>query len=145
MTNWDNKFIELSKHIASWGKDTSRKNSAIIVDTDNIVLSMGYNGFPIGCDDTKTERFERPAKYMFTEHAERNAIYHAAKLGISLKGSAMYVTLFPCADCARAIIQSGITKLIAIKPNLDDVTFGESFKAAIEMLDEANIEIKYIQ
>lgn len=141
MENWDKKFIKLSSHISDWSKDKNKKVGAVIVDSDNIVLSMGYNGIPRGCDDTDECRYERPTKYLFTEHAERNAIYHAARHGVSLKGCKMYVTLFPCADCARAMIQSGITKLIAPEPNLNHEVWGEHFKAAIQMMEEAKIEI----
>lgn len=141
MTNWDIKFIELSRHISEWSKDTNRKNSAVIVDSDNIVISIGYNGFPRKCDDSILSRYERPDKYLFTEHAERNAIYHAARLGISLKGCSMYVTMFPCSDCARGIIQSGITKLITPEPDVEHHKWGEHFKAALQMFEEAEIEI----
>ena len=141
MEKWDKKFIKLSSHISGWSKDKNKKVGAVIVDSDNIVLSMGYNGIPRGCDDTDESRYERPTKYFFTEHAERNAIYHAARHGVSLKGCKMYVTLFPCADCARAMIQSGITKLIAPKPNLEHEVWGEHFKAAIQMMEEAKIDI----
>jgi dCMP deaminase len=141
MENWDKKFIKLSSHVSTWSKDKNKKVGAVIVDNDNIVLSMGYNGIPRGCDDTDESRYERPIKYLFTEHAERNAIYHAARHGVSLKDCKLYVTLFPCADCARAMIQSGITKLIAPEPNLDHEVWGEHFKAAIQMMEEANIKI----
>lgn len=141
MENWDKKFIKLSKHISDWSKDKNKKVGAVIVDNDNIVLSMGYNGIPRGCDDSDECRYERPTKYLFTEHAERNAIYHAARHGVSLKNCKMYVTLFPCADCARAIIQSGITKIIAPEPNLEHEVWGTHFKAAIQMMEEANIQI----
>ena len=141
MENWDKKFIKLSNHVSAWSKDKNKKVGAVIVDIDNIVLSMGYNGIPRGCDDTDECRYERPTKYLFTEHAERNAIYHAARHGVSLKECKMYVTLFPCADCARAMIQSGITKLIAPEPNLNHEVWGEHFKAAIQMMEEAKIEI----
>lgn len=141
MENWDKKFIKLSKHISDWSKDKNKKVGAVIVDADNVVLSMGYNGIPRGCNDTEECRYERPTKYLFTEHAERNAIYHAARHGVSLKGCKMYVTLFPCADCARAMIQSGITKLIAPEPNLEHDVWGEHFKAAIQMMEEAKIQI----
>jgi len=141
MDNWDKKFIKLCQHIAEWSKDKNKKVGAVIVDNDNVVISMGYNGIPRGCDDTEECRYERPTKYLFTEHAERNAIYHAARHGVSLKGCKMYVTLFPCADCARAMIQSGITKIIAPEPNLDHEVWGEHFKASIQMMEEANIEI----
>ena len=143
MNNWDLKFIELSRHVAQWSKDTNSKNSAIIVDGDNIVISMGYNGFPRGCDDSILSRYERPDKYLFTEHAERNAIYHAARHGMTLKGCSMYVTLFPCSDCARAIIQTGITKLISPIPDVDHERWGVHFKASMAMFEEANVEMLF--
>lgn len=141
MDNWDKKFIGLSRHISEWSKDTNRKVGAVIVDVDNVVLSMGYNGIPRGCDDKVEARYERPAKYLYTEHAERNAIYHAARHGVSLKDCRMYVTLFPCADCARAMIQSGIKQLIAPQPDLEHEIWGEHFKVAIQMMEEAKVEI----
>jgi len=144
MTNWDLKFIELSKHVAQWSKDTNRKNGAVIVDDDNIVLSLGYNGFPRDCDDSIESRYEQPIKYLYTEHAERNSIYHAARSGVIIKNSRMYMTMFCCADCARAIIQSGIKKIIAPTPDLEHEKWGPHFKAAIDMLEEAKIEIQLI-
>jgi dCMP deaminase len=141
MTNWDKKFIGLVKHISEWSKDTSSKNGAVIVDSDNVVLSMGYNGLPIGCDDSKLERFERPLKYMYTEHAERNAIYLSSRHGGSVKNGTMYVTLFPCADCARAIIQSGITKLVSPTPDVNNERWGEHFKVSLVMFKEANLTL----
>ena len=142
MEKWDKKFIKLSKHISEWSKDKNKKVGAVIVDVDNAVISMGYNGLPMGCDDSVVERGERPEKYLYTEHAERNAIYHAARHGVSLKGCSLYVTLFPCADCARAVIQCGITRIVAPEPNLEHETWGEHFKAAIEMMGEADVIIE---
>jgi dCMP deaminase len=144
MDKWDKKFIKLSTHISGWSKDKNRKVGAVIVDNDNAVLSMGYNGIPRGCDDDVESRYNRPTKYLYTEHAERNAIYHAARHGVSLKDCRIYVTLFPCADCARAIIQSGITKIIAPEPDTTHEIWGEHFKAAIEMMEEAKIKIELI-
>lgn len=141
MSHWHFKFIDLAKHIAEWSKDINRKNGAVIVDTDNNVLSLGYNGFPRGCDDSVKERYEQPTKYLYTEHAERNAIYHAARNGVIIKNAKMYMTMFCCADCARAIIQSGITEIIAPEPDLTHAKWGEHFKSAIEMLKEANVRI----
>jgi dCMP deaminase len=144
MGNWDNKFIELSNLVASWSKDTNTKVGAVIVDEDNIVLSMGYNGFPRGCDDSIECRYEKPHKYLYTEHAERNSLYHAARHGVSLKGCTMYVTMFCCSDCARGIIQSGIKRVVAPTPDVDHEKWGEHFKAAIRMLEEAKVEISLI-
>ena len=144
MGSWDNKFIELSNLVASWSKDTNTKVGSVIVDKDNIVLSMGYNGFPRGCDDTIEERYDKPQKYLYTEHAERNALYHAARHGVSLKGCSIYITMFCCADCARGIIQSGITRVVAPKPDINHDKWGSHFLAAIDMLEEANVEINLI-
>ena len=144
MTNWDLKFIELSNLVSTWSKDTNSKVGAVIVDDDNLVLSMGYNGFPRGCDDSIESRYEKPIKYLYTEHAERNALYHAARHGVSLKDCTIYVTMFCCSDCARGIIQSGIKKVVAPIPDVDHPKWGIHFKAAIQMLEESNVEIKLI-
>lgn len=76
--------------------------------------SAGYNGFPRNVNDTIEYRHDRPLKYEFTEHAERNAIYNAARVGVPLSGCTLYLNWWPlpCADCARAVIQSGITSVV---------------------------------
>lgn len=113
----------------------------MIVGPDSLIRASGYNGFPRGIDDEIPERHERPAKYSWTEHAERNAIYNAAKLGISLDGCTLYVNWFPCIDCARAIVQSGIIRLVALKPDPSDERWGAEFEFALEMLKESGTEI----
>jgi dCMP deaminase len=143
MANWTKRFMELTKHIAGWSKDKSIGTCAVIVDDDNRVVSIGYNGFPSGCNDEIQSRYERPEKYLYTEHAERNAVFNAARLGVSTKGCTMYLMWFPCADCARSIIQAGIKKLVCNKPDLNS-HWGDHFKAAIEMLDEAKVEVIYV-
>lgn len=143
MANWNKRFIELSEHIATWSKDKSIGTCAIIVDKDNNILSTGYNGFPIGSNDNIPERYERPLKYFWTEHAERNAIYSAAKRGVSLDNTKMFLRWFPCSDCARAIIQSGIKKVICDKPDLTTPKWGEHFKITLEMFKECHIEVEY--
>ncbi len=141
MGNWDDKFMGLAHHIASWSKDRSKKHGCVIVGPDHSVRTLGYNGFPRGINDDVESRHDRPAKYLWTEHAERNAIYNAGKLGVILEGSTLYLTWYPCADCARAIIQSGIVHIHAINYKLDDPNWVTSFKTATEMLTEVNIPI----
>jgi len=142
LTKWDKRFMEQAYFVASWSKDKNIKCGAVVVDNENTELVMGYNGFPRGADDkTDQRRYEKPAKYVWTEHAERNAIYKAARLGISLKNTKMYCTYFPCVDCARAIIQAGIVKLYTEKPDLNHATWGESWVDAIIMLNECGVEI----
>jgi len=141
MYKWDKRFIELAKHISTWSKDKSRQVGAVIVNDEKRILSVGFNGFPTGINDEIEERHQRPAKYKWTEHSERNAIYNAGRHGVILKGAIMYVTLFPCCDCARAIIQSGINTLVTKEPNFNDSKYGEDFKTSLEMLNEAKIKI----
>lgn len=110
---WHELFLQMAELVSMKSKDRSTKIGAVIVDGENSVRSVGFNGFPRHIDDDVDERHERPAKYRWTEHAERNAIYNAARVGIPLAGCAMYTTgrAIACTDCARGIIQSGITVL----------------------------------
>lgn len=113
---WARRYIALADFVAQWSEDESTKVGAVIVDPEsNRVVSVGYNGFPRGVDQTIVERHERPAKYGYFEHAERNAIYNADQ---SVRGMVMYLNFAPecCEDCTRAVIQSGIKTLIG--PNI---------------------------
>lgn len=137
MSNWDKRFMGLASHVASWSKDRSTKVGVVIVGPSNEVRSLGFNGFPRGCDDEVSERHE----YFWTEHAERNAIYNAARVGIPIEGCHIYVPWFPCIDCARAIIQSGITEIKCTQPDFEDKQWGRSL--ALEMLQECGVDIQY--
>ncbi len=145
MVDWDNRFMELARHIGSWSKDKSRQVGCVVVGSGNFVLTIGYNGFPRGVDDYKEHRHQRPAKYLWTEHAERNAIYAAAHNGTSLNGAKMYLPWFPCVDCARAIVQAGIVELIAIRPDMNDPKWGNDFVVSQELLDEAEVKVRYLE
>jgi len=144
---WERRFVELARHVALWSRDRSTKVGAVIVGPDREIRSVGYNGFPRSVDDEVEFRHERPAKYLFTEHAERNAAYNAARVGIPLKGCTAYVSLYPCADCARALIQVGIKRIVV--GSKDDPrgtwgTWGESFVAAEAMLADAGVEVVFV-
>lgn len=145
MTNkWHNRFFQLAAHIAEWSKD-STKVGCVLVGTHNEILSTGYNGLPRGIDESADNgtRLRRPTKYSWTEHAERNAIYNAARNGIRLGGSSIYTNWFPCSDCARAIIQCGIVRVVGTMPD-NHPKYGEDFNIVIKMLAEANIESIYL-
>lgn len=142
MADWNKRMLDLAHYISGWSKD-STKVGAVITDFDHRVLSIGYNGFPAGADDNVLERHERPAKYLYTEHAERNAIYSAAKNGVKLQGATIYLEWFPCADCARAIIQSGIVCVVCKEPDLETPKWGEHFKVALELFKECGIHVHY--
>jgi dCMP deaminase len=143
MVDWDQRFMRLAEHIGSWSKDRSTRVGCVIVGPDRIVRSIGYNGFPRGIDDYSEERHERPAKYKWTEHAERNAIYNAARIGVSIDGCTMYVPWFPCMDCARAIVQSGISTFVGYQPDLDHPQWGSDFRLALQLFDEAKIGLRW--
>jgi dCMP deaminase len=108
------------------------------------IISSGTNTLPNRVNVT-TNRQQRPQKYKWIEHAERNAIYKAAKQGLPLNGSSVASTLFPCADCARAIIQVGANRLITRKPPMNNARWGENFNIANKMFVEAGVKIIYIE
>ena len=110
--NWVDYFYNIAEQVKEKSKDERTKIGAVIVGKDKEIVSTGYNSFPRGIDDWKSERQERPEKYYWFEHAERNAIYNAARIGVSTKGCTMYLTCgMVCADCARAIINAGIVRI----------------------------------
>ncbi len=144
MTDWNRRFMDMAEMVASWSKDRSRGVGAVIVGADKTIRSVGYNGFPRGLDDDVECRHERPAKYKWTEHAERNAIYNAIRAHSVITGCTIVIPWYPCADCARAIIQAGIVKVVSYRPNYEDPTWGEDFKMVDEMLAECEIEVEFI-
>lgn len=109
---WDEYFIRMAFLVASKSKDTSTKVGAVIVGPDHEVRSTGYNGFPRKVKDDVLERLERPEKYLWVVHAEQNAIYNAARVGIATNGCTMYLNWEPCSICAGAIIQAGIIEIV---------------------------------
>lgn len=133
-------FIEMLDSIKKLSDDKKRQVASLIVNETNDIISFGSNSLPDGVLH-KPKRCERPDKYVWLLHAERNAIYKAARLGISLKGAKMYCTYFPCVDCARAIIQAGIVKLYTEKPDLNHPTWGDSWINAMIMFKECGVEI----
>jgi dCMP deaminase len=145
MTDWDSRFMDMAKLVATWSKDRSRQTACVIVGTSKEVVSVGYNGFPRGIDDTVESRHERPAKYQWTEHAERNAIYNAVRCGISTLGCTAYLPWYPCADCARALIQAGVSTLVAYKPDFNDPKWGDDFRCVEVMLNEAGLKTRWIE
>lgn len=144
---WDKYFLDMAVFVAQKSKDISTKVGCVIVGPDKEVRSTGFNGFPRRVNDERKERLERPLKYLWTEHSERNAIYSAAKIGIPLDGCNIYVDFYPCADCARAIIQAGIKEVIVDGRNYQQkydlsLRWKESLDVAKEMLIEAEVKIR---
>ena len=140
------KYMKLAKYQADLlSKDPNCKVGCMILAPDSLqILSLGFNGMPRGIDETKLERWERPDKYFFVEHAERNAIYNATRRGTPLENSISIITLFPCVDCARGLIQSGIHTIVTMIPDFNHHRWGSSFQCSYNMFKEANLEIIFL-
>ena len=142
--SWDEYFMGVSILSGMRSKDPSTQVGACIVSSDNKILSMGYNGFPMGCSDDDfpwdREGDMLESKYAFVTHSELNAILNYR--GGSLQGAKIYVSLFPCNECAKAIIQSGIRTVIYDSDNYDGTP---SNIASKRMLDAAGVEYRQYQ
>ena len=136
----DRRFMDLAANIGSWSKDRSAKTGCVIVGSDRLIRSTGFNGFVRGVNDDVATRHERPAKYSWTEHAERNAIYNAARIGMPLVGCTCYINWFPCIDCARAIVQVGIVRVVALEPDRTDAKWGAEFEFSLNMFQEVGLK-----
>ncbi len=136
--SWDEYFMGISKLSGMRSKDPNTQVGACIVSEDNKILSMGYNGFPIGCSDDdfpwEREGDMLNTKYAFVTHSELNAILNYR--GGSLAGAKLYVSLFPCNECAKAIIQAGIKTIVYESDKYADTP---STKASKKMLDAAGV------
>jgi len=141
---WIEYFLAIAEQIKLKSKDESTQIGAIIVGKDREIRSTGYNSFPRGLDDNIPERQERPQKYFYFEHAERNAIYNAARVGTPLDGTTIYLTSGPpCADCARGIINSGIKKVYCKQEctTKNKEKWVVSQGVALKMLKECGVEV----
>ena len=139
--SWDATFLGLAERFARRSKDPSTKVGCVIVGPDREVRSMGYNGLPRGVEDL-AERMERPAKYLWTSHAEENAVAQAARIGVSLKGCTAYITHLPCSRCARTLIQAGITDIVCGHGYTNMP--GEEFQVADALLTEAGVPCRLL-
>jgi dCMP deaminase len=141
---WDKYFLNIAENVKLKSKDRRTQIGAVIVGKDNEIVSTGYNSFPRGINDNVEERQIRPEKYYWIEHAERNAIYNAARIGVSLRDTTMYLTCgIPCSDCTKGIISSGIKKIYC---KVQDTTrnrehWDEHAKRSLQMFKESNVEI----
>ena len=143
--DWDTYFMEMANLVSTKSKDRSTQVGCVIVGPNHEVRTTGYNGFCRGIDDDVEERHERPEKYLWSEHAERNAIYNAARNGIRIEDCTAYTTVFPCADCARGLIQSGVVRIVTRPINNQKTSIPlHNYVSAMKMLDEADVDVDMI-
>ncbi len=140
--SWDEYFMGISLLAARRSKDPNTQVGACIVSPENVIISTGYNGMPKGCSDDEYpwERTGEDTKYPYVVHAELNAILNAN--GRSLQGSRIYVALFPCNECAKAIIQSGIQEVLYLSDKYNETMLNLASK---RMLRSAGVKFTQLK
>jgi dCMP deaminase len=136
---WQERFLSLAQTVAQWSKEPATKVGAVAVASSKQILETGFNGLPRGVHDLP-ERMERPAKYIWTAHAEENLVAHAARK--VLEGSTVYVTHLCCNVCARMLINAGVAKVV-IGAGQTSMPL-EQFEAALIMFEEAGVELEQL-
>lgn len=139
LQNWDKRFLDLAEFISSWSKDPSTKVGAVIVDNQNIIVSVGFNGFPRGVkDDDRLNH--RDTKYSIIVHAENNAMMFAKR---PLDNCTLYTYPFmPCPKCAGMIIQSGIKRVVSYRNTIDRHRWEVDFEISRKLFSEAKIQLE---
>jgi dCMP deaminase len=143
--NWDRYYLDICKVVASRSKDPNTQIGCVIVGPAHEIRSTGYNSFPRGIRDDVQERLERPAKYLWMEHAERNAICNAARAGTSTEGCTIYVEIMPCMDCARAIVQAGIVDVAVSASRMAEYSseyYDQHFGLVEVLFGEAGVRVR---
>ncbi len=140
MSKWVHRFYQMAELVSSWSKDPSTQVGAVITKQNRIV-SVGFNGYPHGISDS-VDIDDRDMKYLKTLHAEENAILFAKR---DLDGCDIYVTHFPCPNCAAKIIQTGITTVYCPEQSQDFLSrWGDKIQVSQDMFDQANVGVCWI-
>ena len=142
---WDRRFLGLARHISEWSKDPSTQVGCVVVGPDREIRSTGFNGLPRGIEDSVERLGSRALKYPLICHAEENAIMHAARIGLALKGCTAYVTWPPCTRCARSLIQAGVQEVVY--PSEVDIPerWVEDFTISKDMFGEAGVFVREVE
>ena len=139
---WDQRFLALADHISGWSKDPSTQVGCVVVGVDREIRSTGFNGFPRGIADDAERLGDREKKYPLICHAEENAIMHAARIGLALKGCTAYVTWPPCTRCARSLIQAGVIEVVYPAASEVPERWKDDFYLSTRMMGEAGLKIR---
>jgi dCMP deaminase len=139
---WDRRFLQVAKLFSTWSKDPSTQIGSVIVGTDRVIRSTGYNGFARGvADDARLH--DREQKYPLIVHAEENAILNGALVGVSLKGCRSYSGWTPCSRCARMLIQVGISEVVFEEREIPE-RWQADFDLGQRMLTEAGVPFRAV-
>lgn len=135
---WHKNFMDAAQLFATWSKDPSTKVGAVIVDNDRRLVGTGYNGFPRGVNDDPARYAEKMVKYKLVVHAEANAIMNSVK---SVRDCTLYATKFPCTECAKLIIQMGVSSVIAPAAGDDGSVWSDDAKFSTQMFHESLVSV----
>jgi dCMP deaminase len=142
LSTWDSRFLRIAHEVSTWSHDPGTKVGSVLV-LNRRILSTGYNGFPQSISDSLDRYCDREYKLSITVHAESNAILNAAKNGTKVEGATIYVTFPPCSQCAAAIIQAGITRVICPDPSQAPERWRANFVRGNDLFYEAGIQVLY--
>jgi dCMP deaminase len=145
--SWDVYYLDICKAVGARSKDPNTQLGCVIVGPAHEIRSTGYNSLPRGIRDDLRERLERPAKYLWMEHAERNAIYNAARAGTATEHCTIYVEIMPCMDCARAIVQAGIAQVVISAARMAEYSseyYDQHFGMVEVLFQEAGVKIRRV-
>jgi dCMP deaminase len=145
--SWDEYYLNICKVVATRSKDPNTQVGCIIAGPAHEIRSTGYNSLPRGIRDDVPERLVRPTKYLWMEHAERNAIYNSARCGTPLEGCTIYIELMPCMDCARAIVQAGIRAVVVSGERMSQYSseyYDEHFRLVEALFQEAGVSVRQV-
>ena len=141
---WDYRFLDIASLVSTWSKHPSKQIGAVAVGSKRQILAQGYNGFPRGISDSEDRYEDRQRKYELVVHAEMNVIYNASYNGVSLDGSTLYVHGLPvCSECAKAVIQVGITNVI-MRKQVPEERWLDSWMRTKAMFKEAGVYYGFI-
>lgn len=146
MTDWPRRYMELAQHVATWSKDPSTQVGAVLVGRDRREISLGYNGFPPGVEDTEERLRDRATKHLLTQHAERNALDNAR---FKTRGGLLVTTRFPCHECAKSIVSMGLYCVtcppVDGDPAHSDPVWAQSSEWAKLILREGKVEVRELR
>ena len=138
------RLLEQAIVVARQSPSRPRKVGAVLVLADGATTLAACNDFPAGVRDIEA-RHAHPERLLWIEHAERNAIFAAARRGMATAGATLIATFHPCADCARAIVQAGIARLHTLAPDFSDPLWGPAFRCSQAILEEGGVRVIYLE
>jgi dCMP deaminase len=147
LPSWDVYYLDICKVVAARSKDPNTQIGCVVVGPAHEIRTTGYNSFPRGIRDDVPERRVRPEKYLWIEHAERNAICNAARCGTALEHCTIYVEIMPCMDCARAIVQAGIREVVVSSARMTQYSsdyYNQHFGMTETLFAEAGIVVRRV-